>query len=161
MNIAVLSDTHAFEPTPWHVAVFDEHISQADVVIHCGDITGLNFYHWLLGSHGCVHAVAGNMCEFNLAAELPDTLDLELEGFHIGVTHGWGPRSQVPFAVAQSFGPGYDILCFGHTHRFFWERLESTWLLNPGSLQEHEPSLAILTLRHGHAPMIQRIMPRC
>ncbi|MFW5488389.1 MAG: metallophosphoesterase family protein [Desulfovibrio sp.] len=159
MKIAVLSDTHAFEPTPWHEEIFQQYMAGADAIIHCGDITGVNFYHWLVGSHPRVHAVAGNMCEYNLAAELNDTLTLEYEGFRIGVAHGWGPRSQVPYKVVQSFGPGYDIICFGHTHRFFWETIDFTWALNPGSLQEHEPSMALLTLEKGERPVVQRVIP--
>jgi putative phosphoesterase len=159
MKIAVLSDTHSFEPTPWHESVFNEYIAGTDAVIHCGDITGQNFYHWLVGSHPRVYAVAGNMCAYNLAVDLPDSLDIELDGRRIGVAHGWGPRSQVPVKVAQSFGPGFDIVCFGHTHRFFWEEMDGTWLLNPGSLQQHDASMALLTLEPGKNPLVQRILP--
>ena len=56
------------------------------------------------------------------------------------------------------YEPGYDVICFGHTHRYTWLRHGTTWLLNPGCLQEGEGSLALLTLEPGKEPEARQVL---
>lgn len=157
MLVAVISDTHLVEPTGWFRRVFEEHLAQADVLIHCGDVTGPAMQLFLEASHPGFHGVRGNMCACGANGGPPERLSLDLGGFRVGVAHGWGPRPEVPLRVAEAFGPGYDVVCFGHTHRFTWKRHGGTWLLNPGPLQEGEGSLALLTLEPGCEPEVRQV----
>lgn len=160
MLLAVISDTHIPSPTPWFERVFEDHLGPADVIVHLGDHTGAGVHHWLTAMHPDVRAVAGNMDGHPLAGELQQTLSFELEGLQIGATHGWGPRSRVPEAVRAAFKEGYDLLLFGHTHTYTWLEIDGTRLLNPGSLQQHDPSLALVELAAGKAPVARRVVPR-
>lgn len=150
-TIAVISDTHMNQPAGWFLRVYDEYLASADAVLHCGDITGPATYHELC-RHPEFHAVLGN-CDWdpNLGRELQPMLRLELLGLRIGMTHGWGNRSRVPQSVAEAFGHGFDLLCFGHTHQRYWSDENGVQMLNPGSLGE-SGSLALVTVRPG-APL--------
>ncbi len=158
MLVAVISDTHLYEPSQWFRGVFRDHLAQADALVHCGDVTGPGMLAFLEASHPNFYGVCGNMCSYGAGAGLPDRITFELEGFRLGAAHGWGPRSEVPLRVAEAFGPGYDVICFGHTHRYTWLRHGTTWLLNPGCLQEGEGSLALLTLESGKAPEARQVL---
>lgn len=159
MLIAVISDTHLAEPTPAFRRVFERHIEPADAVLHCGDMTGAAMLRYLEASHPAFHAVLGN-CDAGSGMDLPAMRRLELAGFHIGMAHGWGPRSRVGLTVLEALGPGLDIVCYGHTHRPHWEQVGSTWLLNSGSLdlaREELPSFALLTLEPGREPSCEHV----
>ena len=136
MKIAVISDTHLHEPKPWLQEVYEQYLAGSDAVLHCGDMTGKPTWSFL-NRHPAFHAVAGNMDDASLAGELEQRLTLDLAGLRIGMTHGWG---STPFGlwkkVAQSFGPGYDLICFGHTHTPKVDDYQGITVLNPGSLRE-------------------------
>lgn len=157
MLVAVISDTHLFEPNRWFRRVFEQHLARVGALIHCGDVTGPAMLAFLEASHPNFHGVRGNMCDTPPGCGLPDRLCVELAGFRLGAAHGWGPRSEVPLRVAEAFGPGYDIVCFGHTHRFTWLRHGDAWLLNPGALQEGDGSFALLILEPGREPEAQQV----
>ncbi|EGJ48705.1 metallophosphoesterase family protein [Desulfocurvibacter africanus] len=160
MLVAVLSDTHLAEPTPSFRRVFKRHIEPADAVLHCGDITGAAMLRFFEASHPAFYAVLGNCDAMTGGMNLPAMYTLELAGFRIGMAHGWGARSRVGLTVLEALGPGLDIVCYGHTHRQHWEKIGSTWLLNPGSLdlvREERPSLALLTLDSGREPLCEQV----
>ncbi len=109
-------------------------MARADVLIHLGDMVGEEvdgFFH----QHPRFFSVRGN-CDYGRWAEdIPVTRTLSLEGFTIGAAHGWGPRSAVWKAVADSFGPGYDLVLYGHTHKRDLRSVPGgPRVLNPGSL---------------------------
>jgi len=145
MKIAVISDTHMAEPASWLGAVYDKWLAAADVLIHCGDITSFETWSYFM-QHDNFVCVRGN-CDWDpqLAEQLEPMLSTELGPLTVGVTHGWGPRSQVPLKVAEAFGPGYDLVCYGHTHARDWSVRGGVQLLNPGSLGEFG-SLALVTV---------------
>lgn len=159
MRIAVISDTHLASPSLEFASLVENKLLGADAIVHCGDIVGADTYHYLAGAHPNMVAVLGNCDEPRLASELPPTRTVRLNGFNLGMAHGWGPRSRVPLAVLEAFGPELDVVCFGHTHIPFWERVGSTWLLNPGSLRLDgpEPSFAWLTLEQGKEPVAEHV----
>lgn len=149
MKIAVISDTHAAGPTPWMEAVYQTYLEHADVLVHCGDVTGRSLWSYFL-QHPRFHAVAGNMCEWELSQELPQKHEFTAAGLTVGVTHGWGTdRSGLSRKVADAFGPECDLVCFGHTHTPEWTRHGATWVVNPGSLREtgNNPTLAYVHVR--------------
>lgn len=148
MILAVISDTHLSHPAPWLERVYEKHLASADVVIHCGDVTGYPVWSYLM-QHPRFYCVQGN-CDWEpqLASELEPRLSIELEGFSVGACHGWGSRSGVPARVAEAFGTEYDLVCYGHTHARDWSVVQGVQLLNPGSLGEFR-SLALVTLERG------------
>ena len=152
MLIAVISDTHLRRPTPWFTNIFQEHLVGADLLLHCGDSTGVAVWEYLFAAHPAFHAVAGNSDEYALASELKPWLALDLEGLRVGLVHGWGDRPGTPRRVAEAFA-GYDLVCYGHTHRRDFSAIHGVPLLNPGSLsQGTTASLAFLTLERGRIP---------
>ncbi len=151
MRLAVISDTHLRRPTPWFEHIYQAHLADADVLLHCGDATGYPVWEFLQTAHPAFYAVAGNSDEYDLTAELKPWLALDLEGLRIGLVHGWGDRPGTPRRVAEAFA-GYDLVCYGHTHRRDFSNTYGILQLNPGSLTPGAGSLAILTLERGQAP---------
>ena len=145
MKIAVISDTHMGRPPAWLDGVYTRWLEPADHLVHCGDITSPETWSYFM-QHKSFLCVRGN-CDWDqrLVDELEPMLTAKVGGLTLGVTHGWGPRSQVPVKVAQAFGPDYNLVCYGHTHRRDWSVVEGVQLCNPGSLGE-SGSLAVVTV---------------
>lgn len=161
MRVAVISDTHRREPDEFMERVYREHLADANALIHCGDVTGVALNRYFQ-QHPAYYAVAGNMDEYTLTDELPQKTSLVLNGFTIGVAHGWGAKEHLSTKVYASFGRGYDVICFGHTHIYEFIQFDETWLLNPGSLSgrgQLSPSLAYLYLEAGARPVAEQIFP--
>lgn len=158
MKIAVLSDTHFPAPSDWLRAVYEKHLADADVVLHCGDMIGFSLWSYFT-QHPRFHAVAGNSDEWRLVEELPARLVLDLDGLRVGLVHGWGDRATLAERVAEEFGPGLDLVCFGHLHQFIWRRQGSVWTLNPGALREkaEDRSLALVHYEPGGQPHVERV----
>jgi putative phosphoesterase len=152
VRIAVVSDTHLAEPKPWLERVYASHLAAADVLLHCGDMTGYRTWAWLAERHPRFHAVAGNSDDWSLQQELPAMLTLDLDGLRVGLAHGWGDRRDLARTVAQAFGPGYGLFLFGHSHRQEWTVVDGVPALNPGSLHPaggNIQSLAVIDYRPG------------
>ncbi len=167
MKIAVISDTHAQDATPWMQAVYQAYLADADVLVHCGDITCRPLWSYLM-QHPRLVAVAGNMCDWELHQELPERATFQAEGLTVGVVHGWGSdRASLSRKVAESFGPGTDLVCFGHSHTPEWTRVGEVQTCNPGSLREsgNNPTLCYVhvgpdgALRHEPVSVPRMIGP--
>jgi len=145
MKIAVISDTHMGTPSEWLDQVYTTWLAPADILVHCGDITSPATWSYFM-QHDNFFCVRGN-CDWDpqLVDQLSPMISTQIDDLTLGVTHGWGPRSHVAYTVAEAFGPGYDLVCYGHTHRRDWSRLGGVQLVNPGSLGESH-SLAIVTV---------------
>ncbi len=146
MRVAVISDTHMSAPTPWLERVYASHLAPADALVHCGDMTGRATWSFFL-QHPDFHCVAGNMDDWDLAADLPARLDRELGGLRVAVCHGWGFKVGLSRRLYDAFGPDYGVIFFGHTHVREDTRYGATRCVNPGSLREG--SLALATLEDG------------
>ncbi len=166
VKVAVVSDTHVLGPEPWLTRVFEEVLARVDAVLHCGDFEGREAL-WLFESLPVFHGVAGNM-DWRLEGALPLARELELEGFRVGMVHGYGVSpgdapgaSRLAAGVAKAFGPGFDLLCFGHTHVFELAKVGGAVALNPGSAgsprQGAPPSLALVELVAGREPAVARV----
>ncbi|MGE4505668.1 MAG: metallophosphoesterase [Desulfovibrionaceae bacterium] len=158
MRIAVISDTHMDQPTGWFLRLFEEELLAADVLVHCGDITGLGTWNLLLAHPRPV--VARGNCDWlpALARGVEEFPTLSIPGFHPGgepftlaACHGWGPRSTVGERAAAHFGPGWDLVCYGHTHQRHFSTTHGVPLLNPGSLGESR-SWAMVGVEPGGEP---------
>lgn len=146
MLLAVISDTHLGAPSDWFRAFFEEHLLPADALIHCGDTTGKALHDYMAFNHPNFHGVAGNCCDWRIGQELPTMLRLNLAGKAVGVTHGWGEKPSLPARLPEAFGPGFDLILFGHTHRQTSIRFGDTLVVNPGSLSGDKPSMAFIRL---------------
>lgn len=133
MRIAVLSDTHLERPTPWFENFFAEVLAPMDMLLHCGDYAGPAFYHYLL-QHPGFHGVLGNSDHWSMQGDLPWRRTVAAGELTIGLAHGHAELHGNPKDVAEAFGPGADVVCFGHTHRFTNVQVGGVLAVNPGSL---------------------------
>jgi hypothetical protein len=145
MLIAVISDTHMGAPPAWLDEVYARWLEPADALLHCGDITSPSVWSYFL-QHPQFHYVRGN-CDWDpaLVDQLQPMQTIDIGGLTVGMTHGWGPRPQVPGKVAEAFAPDCDLVCYGHTHARDWSVRNGLRLCNPGSLGE-SGSLAHITV---------------
>lgn len=159
IRVGLLADTHV----PYRAPEIPEEVLDAlrsvDLILHAGDVDE----PWALKpleSLAPVYAVRGNYHLFDRSdagRSLPEDIDLELEGFHIAMTHGHqiGPAAllwKAWMAVQNLRGkwrfplydrslihkllrrfPRADVIVFGHTHRFFKAWRDGVLMINPGA----------------------------
>ena len=118
MKIGIVSDTHGLL-RPEVVKALDG----CEVILHGGDITGPEILE-KLGDIAPVYAVRGNG-DKDWAEHIPQVLDFELAGLHIYMTH---KKKDLPLDVGD-----YDLVVFGHSHKYEEVRQGNTLMLNPGS----------------------------
>ncbi len=159
MRLGLIADTHI----PYRASEIPPPVLQAlvgvDLILHAGDVDE----PWaldVLQELAPVYAVRGNYHVFDRSsggAALPESVEIEVAGFHIGLIHGhkiglttwfWKAymllqnlrgRWTLPAydrAVARALlrrFPQADIIVFGHTHRFYQAHWGKTLLINPGA----------------------------
>ena len=118
MKIGIVSDTHGML-RPEVI----ETLEGCEAILHGGDITGPEILE-KLGDIAPVHAVRGNG-DREWAEYIPLLLDFELAGLRICMAH---KKKDLPADVS-----GYDLVVFGHSHKYEEVRQGKTLLLNPGS----------------------------
>lgn len=132
-RIGVLSDTHITSMQYGGLqlcGLIEGFFVDATMILHAGDITDPNLL--LHFSPRDVHAVRGNLDP--PVPELPLKKVIEVDGFRIGLIHGWGaPEGLVPRVLAEFADVDLDCLVFGHSHQPLCERRGKTLLFNPGS----------------------------
>lgn len=144
MKVLIVSDTHGRSENLERVLLRE---SPVDMMIHCGDIEGEEDYFEALVEAPC-YMVSGNNDFFS---DLPRELELTIEGRRVLVTHGHyygvslGPEGIMEEARAR----GFQMVCFGHTHRPVVYEEGGMTAVNPGSLsyprqQGRKPSYLIL-----------------
>ncbi len=143
MKIAVLSDTHGLL-RPQVKAV----LADCDAAIHAGDITSqkiLNELVHILGEGKPFYVVHGNNDRAWSEEELPLTKEFELDNVSFFLVHN---RNDVPSNLGS-----VQVVIFGHSHRYFEERIEGRLWLNPGSCGKQrfhkDVTMAILDLEDG------------
>ncbi|MFP4167402.1 MAG: metallophosphoesterase family protein [Desulfonatronovibrionaceae bacterium] len=150
MRIAVVSDTHMQAPDDLLAYAYENWLCHADCIIHCGDFTSAGVADFL-AAHPGFRAVRGNCDHFPGSQDLPLSLEMEVCGLQVGAAHGWGRRFEVAGNVAEAFGPGLDIIFYGHTHeRFQGKSRHGALLVNPGAFfqpKSGSPSLALVEIR--------------
>jgi putative phosphoesterase len=111
----------------------------AEVLIHCGDLTGPEVVHAIAGAGLPCYYVLGNN-DFDLdgiekAVEATGGImlgwsgEFELGGRRFAVTHG-----HLTAEFRRLVGAAPDYLLFGHTHQRLDERDGPTRVINPGAL---------------------------
>lgn len=159
MRIAVLSDTHI--PTrlgaiPGRVY---EVCAECDLILHAGDVVEKSVLRDL-ERFAPLKAVHGNMDPYDITDRYPESLELELEGFRICMTHGSGPGFGLKDRLLRRFRPRKpDILVYGHSHEFNDDTKDGVLRLNPGAVSSSKGkrSIALLTLKEGEEPIVEKI----
>ncbi|HZU37601.1 MAG TPA: metallophosphoesterase family protein [Gemmataceae bacterium] len=135
MRIGILSDTHnklARTLTAIELLV----AGGADVLIHCGDLTGPDIVQ-ACAVRPCYFVFGNNDDCTELRHPMRETggtcLEwagvIEIEGKRLGVTHGHLPREARRLLAAQP-----DYFLFGHTHEPLDHREGLIRHINPGAL---------------------------
>jgi uncharacterized protein len=109
-------------------------LESAELILHGGDVVAASVLEELRRL-GPVEAVAGNMDEPALLAELPERRVVEVAGVRIGMVHVPGPRLGRGERLAAAF-PDCDAVVYAHTHVPEVSRVGAVWILNPGSPTE-------------------------
>lgn len=129
MKVVVLADTHIPKRAKTLPEKAWELVKSADVILHAGDVLSDDF---LTELRKCapVHAVRGNN-DLDLP-ELPETVELELDGARIAMIHNSGDKTGRAKRMKKRF-PNANIVVFGHSHIPMNEEADGIRLFNPGS----------------------------
>ncbi len=133
MKIGVLSDTHVRQLDAELARQLDQAFAQADMVIHCGDLTSLQVLNGL--SCPQVVAVAGNMDDATVGQMLPTKRVIRLEGHDIGIIHGYGPPQGLEERIRNEFEQ-VDAIVYGHSHIPANHVKNGVLYFNPGSVSK-------------------------
>lgn len=148
MKIGILSDTHGL----LRQEVLEQ-LQGCRAILHAGDIDSPRVLD-ALAEIAPLHAVRGN-ADKDWAAELPLFLDFELAGLRIFMTH---KKKDLPGDTAA-----YDLVVWGHSHKFETHMQGETLFVNPGSCgprRFHQPvTMAILTLEEGKKEAVRIDIP--
>jgi hypothetical protein len=138
--LGLISDTHGLMRAEALRA-----LSGVDVILHAGDV-GKAQVLYALEAIAQVYPVRGNTD--SLALHLPDSVDLELEGVQIHVSHGHEVGSPTPERLAARYRA--DVIVYGHTHRPLTTHVADALVVNPGAAGPRrfdlKPSVALLSL---------------
>jgi putative phosphoesterase len=128
----VLSDTHAprrWQACPPRVA---EHLRQADLILHAGDVCTAGVLREL-AEYAPVLAVLGNNDGPDVAAwGAPPALEAELDGLQVAMIHDSGAAAGRLRRLRGLF-PAAALVVFGHSHIPLDEAAGQVRIFNPGS----------------------------
>ena len=140
MQIAILSDIH---DNLWNLAAAIDALQESDILLCCGDLCSPFVIDEVAKFPGNVHIVFGNNDAdlFRITSKASKYANCllhgelfvqELDGKRVAMHHfDYVAR---PLAKARD----YDVVCFGHNHRFEISRQESCLLINPGPIMGAE-----------------------
>jgi hypothetical protein len=125
--IGLIGDTHIPSRAPEipKNIISDFQDKSIDYLIHLGDFTELTVLNYLQETFGKdkVIGILGNMDSNNIKGILPETLDFNLFGHKIFITHGTGGPNIIIKRLNKMHNlANYDIIIFGHVHRPYNER---------------------------------------
>ncbi|MHA1985579.1 MAG: metallophosphoesterase family protein [Promethearchaeota archaeon] len=125
--IGLIGDTHIPSRAPEipKNIISDFQDKKIDYLIHLGDFTELNVLNDLQETFGKdkVIGILGNMDNSKFQGVLPETLDFDLFGHKIFITHGTGGPNIIIKRLNKIHDlTTYDIIIFGHVHRPYNER---------------------------------------
>jgi hypothetical protein len=122
----------------------------AELILHAGDVGTLSVLREL-GGIAPVRAVYGNVDD--PAMGLPSSVDLELEGLRVHMSHGHELGSPRPDNLVERYQA--DVIVYGHTHKPLIETHGGTLVVNPGAAGPRrfnlQPSVALLRIENGSA----------
>jgi putative phosphoesterase len=144
MQIAILSDIH---DNVWKLDAALKRMQDAELLICCGDLCS-PFIVGLLAdgfAHGPLHIVFGNNDAdlFRITQNANRYAgrvtihgafaELTLDGKRFAVNH------YPEIAVGLAASGKYDVICFGHNHRYEVTRYSSALAINPGPIMGYDP----------------------
>ena len=137
-RIVILSDTHGL----LRPEVLG-YLSQADAIIHGGDINTQAIVDALQGS-APLYIVRGNN-DKEWAKNLPHSLTFSIEGVRFFLVHN---KRDVPADLSD-----VDVVVYGHSHKYACEERNGVLWLNPGSCGrrrfDQEITFAVMTAEGG------------
>ncbi len=132
MKIGVLSDTHIPKVCADLPAEIVKAFKDVDLILHAGDLVEMKVLNQLQ-KLAETKAVRGNMDEPELQNVLPEKEIIKVNGFTIGLTHGYGPPANLIDCVKNEFPEKVDVIVFGHSHSPVNEKRGGILFFNPGS----------------------------
>ena len=136
----MISDTHSDSISLLPKRLVEE-LSQADLIIHAGDFTGLQLLEDLR-QLGKFRGVYGNIDGLEIRAELPEIDTIEAKGLRIGLNHPaeGGPPMTIEQRIRKKF-QNVQVIIHGHSHRTKNEKKDGILWFNPGSPTGKFPAL--------------------
>ena len=137
MRIAVISDTHIPDRAKDIPPKLLEEFKKVDMIIHAGDLVGLNVLDKLKSACNNVKAVWGNMDPQEVKKKLPEKEILKIGNYKIGVMHGYGAANKLMDLLTSIFkDDNVNLIIFGHAHYSVNEKKNGILFFNPGSLTD-------------------------
>lgn len=130
MKIGVIADTHLKSCDEKLRIIFEDYFSDVGLILHAGDLVDISVLDAFEGKE--VKAVCGNMDPPEVKKMLPDKLVLDLNGYKVGLIHGWGIPFGMEKKLRREFGD-IDCMVYGHTHRAVNRVRGNVLFFNPGS----------------------------
>jgi putative phosphoesterase len=159
MKIGVLSDTHLTQTTDSLNRIARGPFSDVSLILHAGDLTSMSVLD--VFSDKQVIAVCGEKDRKPITDFLPQKQILHVNGYRIGLVHGWGSQQGIEDRVISCFD---DVHCvvYGHTHHAKNCIHNGILLLNPGSFSgtrifKRKKSAGILNIGNGIRGHIIRV----
>ncbi len=132
MLVALIADTHLPRGKRALPPSCVDQLRRAELIVHAGDLTTTALLDELR-DYGEVLAVRGNADDEHLKINLPEQLELELDGPRLAVVHDGGRRARRRERLRRRF-PDADAVVFGHSHMPMHETGEDGFqIFNPGS----------------------------
>jgi uncharacterized protein len=142
MLIAIVSDTHLPRGERRLPPACVERLRGADMILHAGDLSRVSVLDTLRALGPPVQAVHGNVDEPALRDLLPATLEVDVAGVALAMTHDAGPASGRLERLRRRF-PSAAAVIFGHSHWPLHETdAEGFQIFNPGSPTERRRAAA-------------------
>jgi putative phosphoesterase len=145
MKIGVISDTHLKEPKPEFKKLIEIHFKDVEKILHAGDFIDWSIAEYLSNLKELI-AVCGNMDPPEIQKAFPRARVIEVKGFKLGLTHGFGP----PFGIESRVKDEFDevsAIVYGHTHTPANHQVKNILFFNPGSPTRpflHRPTIGLL-----------------
>ena len=129
MKVLIVSDTHGRDEN-LEIAVNRE--APFDMLVHCGDVEGREFYIEALAECPC-SIVSGNNDFFS---SLPREKEIMAGNYRVFMTHGhyYYVGSGIEDLKREALARGADVAMFGHTHIPLIEYGDGIVVMNPGSI---------------------------
>lgn len=132
MRVVVLADTHA--PRRWKSCppAVAEHLRDADLILHAGDVCVAGVLDELTRFAPVVAVCGNNDGQDVVDWGAPETVELELAGVKVAMIHDSGQAKGRIARMRRRF-PEADLVVFGHSHIPLDESGEGLRIFNPGS----------------------------
>lgn len=135
-RVALVADTHG-EIDARIVRL----VAGCDIVVHSGDIGGIQVLARLQPRAGRVYAVRGNndrrqvwpVHEHEMLAWIPSSVSIELPAGALVAVHGHRLAAHHRHESLRQMYPSARAIVYGHSHRLVIDCDRVPWVLNPGA----------------------------